>query len=367
MIILIVLVFGVIEFELFLGLFNLIITAGELNVEEALYRNIKVGIKARFFLFIGDFKIAYYRYHTGKLSLDVRFFKLNLLILDCKFFPINFGPYCEPHSSTKTELLVTHDHNTSFNAKTDGLGTVAHLHRYALKHKWHSTPEASLVASRVACQSPLSCVEIGLSVGACHTLACLFFLVFVILLVIFLSREQALVEVGDTHILERDIGQLEVDILKTCNAYLTVEAELHKCPFILGQSVAIDDVEIGTVLVELYLRKHKVKAHFIVNLLHLEVHGKTVLLAMGNRLDVGKITYLCLFGSIFLAQERNFHPTAQAGTAEAVLLNVKIYIVECYLPTAQFRCSVCEETVHRCGHRESRGIINDTFHGNLHT
>ena len=88
---------------------------------------------------------------------------------------------------------------------------------------------------------------------------------------------------------------------------------------------------------------------------------------MGNRLDVGKITYLCLFGSIFLAQERNFHPTAQAGTAETVLLYIEVYIVECYLPTAQFRCTVCEETVHRCGHRESRGIIDDTFHGNLHT
>ena len=234
MIILVVPVLGVIEFLFLFGLLYLIISAGKFNVEEALYRNIKVGIKARFFLFIGDFKIAYYRYHTGKLSLDVRFFKLNLLILDCKFFPINFGPYCEPHSSTKTEFLVTHDHNTSFNAKTYCLGTVAHLHRYALKHKWHTAPEGSLVASRVARQSPLSCVEIGLAVGACHALACLFFLVFVILLVIFLSREQALVEVSDTHILERDIGQLEVDILKTCNAYLTVEAKFYKCPFIFG-------------------------------------------------------------------------------------------------------------------------------------
>ena len=295
----------------------------------------------------------------------MRFFKLNLLILDCKFFPINFGPYCEPHSSTKTEFLVTHDHNTSFNAKTDGLGTVAHLHRYALEHKWHSTPEASLVASRVARQSPLSGVEIGLSIGACHALAGFFFLVFVILLVIFLSREQALVEVGDTHILERDIGQVKVDILKTCNAYLTVEAEFNKRLLTLGQCVAIDDIEIGTVLVELYLCKHEVKGHFIVNLLHFEVHGKPVLLAMGNRLYVGQITYLGLFGSIFLAQERNFHPAAQTRTAEIVLFYIKVYIIKRYLPTAQFRGTVCKETVNRRSHGETRSIIDDILYGNL--
>ena len=193
-------------------------------------------------------------------------------------------------------------------------------------------------------------MEIGLSVGTCHALAGLFFIVFVILLVILLSREQALVEVGDTHILERDIGQLEVDILKTGNAHLAVETQFNKCLLSLWQSIAIDHIEIGTVLVELNLGKHKVKTYLIIYLLHLEIDGKTVLLSVSYGLDIGQIAYLRLLCGIFLAQERYLNSTIEAGTTETVLLDIQIDIVERYLPAAQLWCAVCKEAVYGCRH-----------------
>ena len=119
-------------------------------------------------------------------------------------------------------------------------------------------------------------MEIGISVGACHTLAA------VLLIITFLASEQTLVKVGDTHVLERDIGQVKVDILEACDAYLTVETEFNKRLLTLGQCVAIDDIEVGAVLIELYFGEHEVKTHLIINLLHLEIDGKTVLLSMCN-------------------------------------------------------------------------------------
>ena len=346
MVIFVVFLLFIIEFEFFLGLLHLVIATGQFNIEEPLHFDIKVGFEARFLLLFRNSEVTDYRNHSGKLPLDMHALELHILILDGELLPIYLRPDSEPYCCAKAELLVTHYNNAAFYSKTDSLGSVAHLHRNIVEHNRHSAPEGTLIASRIPGQGPFSCVEIGLTVGACHALAILFLLILIFLLVTLLACQQTLVEVGDTHILERDIRQLEVNLFGTCNAYLTIETELHKSLLALGQSVAIDYIEICTVLVELHLCKHEVKTDLIINLLHLEVHGKAIFLTMSHRLDIGKVAYLGLFGSIFLAQERHLDSTVKAGTAEAVLLYIKVYVVECYFPPAHLWSAVCKEAVY---------------------
>ena len=64
-------------------------------------------------------------------------------------------------------------------------------------------------------------MEIGISIGAFHTLAAALFLV--VFLIVLLAGEQTLVEVGNTHILKRNIGQFEVNLFGTGDAHLTIE------------------------------------------------------------------------------------------------------------------------------------------------
>ena len=132
--------------------------------------------------------------------------ELDLFVLYGGLFPIDFGPYREPHRGTKTKFLVTHNNDTALYAEAQGFATFTHLHRDIVEHKRHS-PVGTFVTARLACKRPFTRVEVGISIGAFHTLAvALFLVVFAILLLILLAGEQTLVEVGNTHILERDIG-----------------------------------------------------------------------------------------------------------------------------------------------------------------
>ena len=65
----IVLLITLVEFEIISTLLHLIVTTGKLHIEQTFYLYFKVGIKARFLLFIGYLQVTCYRNHSCILSL----------------------------------------------------------------------------------------------------------------------------------------------------------------------------------------------------------------------------------------------------------------------------------------------------------
>ena len=128
MIVFILLLIGIVEFKLLIALLNLIISSCNIHLEETLYLNLEFGIESRFFLFFGHGKVAHHRYHSCKLSLDVHCIELNAVVRERHLFPINLRPDCESCGTSKSELLVTHYHNTTLDVESKFLGAVAHLH-----------------------------------------------------------------------------------------------------------------------------------------------------------------------------------------------------------------------------------------------
>ena len=133
-----------------------------------------------------------------------------------------------------------------------------------------------------------------------------------------------------------------------------------------GQGIAIDYIEVCAVFVELYLGQHKIEPHLVVELLHTEIHSKTILLAVCHGLYGGRVAYLSLLGGVFFAKERNLYSTTEARTAETVLLYVQVDIVESNLPATNLGRAIRKEAVHRNVHRETRCVVDYVLHTNLH-